>query len=165
MDRQVAVKEYFPLELSTRKQDLSVQAMSTESQETHLACLQRFLSEARTLAKLNHPNIVRVYNVFEENETAYIAMEYEQGESLSALIRGHKLQEESRILKILHLMLDALEYIHESGFIHRDIKPSNIYIRRDDSPVLLDFGSTRVTPKQDSDTLTQLVSQGYAPHE
>jgi len=165
LDRQVAVKEYFPLEFSVRKRDLSIQAESAESQETHLACLQRFLTEARTLAKLNHPNIVRVYNVFEENKTAYMAMEYEKGESLSTLIRGHKIQEESRILKILHPMLDALEYIHQRGFIHRDIKPSNIYIRRDDSPILLDFGSTRVTPKQDSDTLTQLVSQGYAPHE
>ena len=165
LDRQVAVKEYFPLELSLRNRDLSIQAIDAESQETHLACLQRFLTEARTLAKLNHPNIVRVYNVFESNETAYMAMEYEQGESLDTLIRKHALREESRILKILHPMLDALEYIHERGYIHRDIKPGNIYIRRDDSPVLLDFGSTRVTPKQDSDTLTQLVSQGYAPHE
>ncbi|RUM94763.1 MAG: hypothetical protein DSZ28_01395 [Thiothrix sp.] len=165
LDRQVAVKEYFPLEFSVRKQDFSVQALNTESEETHLACLQRFLTEARTLAKLNHPNIVRVYNVFESNDTAYMAMEYEQGESLNTLIRGRKLQEETRILKILHPMLDAVEYIHERGFIHRDIKPSNIYIHQNDSPVLLDFGSTRVTPKQDSDTLTQLVSQGYAPHE
>jgi serine/threonine protein kinase len=165
LDRQVAVKEYFPLEFSVRNRDLSIQAASAESLETHMACLERFLTEARTLAKLNHPNIVRVYNVFEENKTAYMAMEYEKGESLSALIRGHKIQEESRILRILHPMLDALEYIHARGFIHRDIKPSNIYIHQDDSPVLLDFGSTRVTPKQDSDTLTQLVSQGYAPHE
>jgi len=165
LDRQVAVKEYFPLEFSARKQDLSVQALNTESEETHLDCLRRFLNEARTLAKLNHPNIVKVYNVFESNETAYMAMEYEQGESLDVLIRQHKLQEESRILKIIHPMLDALEYIHGQGFIHRDIKPSNIYIRHDDSPVLLDFGSTRVTPKKGSETLTQLVSQGYAPHE
>jgi serine/threonine protein kinase len=165
LDRQVAIKEYFPLELSIRTQDLSVQAIGTETGDTYVACLRRFLTEAQTLAKFNHPNIVRVHNVFESNQTAYMVMEYEYGESLDALIKAKGLREEPRILRILHPMLDALEYIHEHGFIHRDVKPSNIFVRENDNPVLLDFGSTRITPDQDSRTLTQLVSRGYAPHE
>ena len=165
LDRQVAVKEYFPLELSIRTQDLSVHAISAESQEMYTACLQRFLTEARILAKFNHPNIVRVHNVFESNQTAYMAMAYEHGESLDALIRGQEFREETRMLNILHPMLDALDYIHQLGFIHRDVKPSNIFIRQNDSPVLLDFGSTRITPNHESRTLTQFVSRGYAPHE
>ena len=165
LDRQVAVKEYFPLDLSVRIENQFVQAISAESQEMYGACLQRFQTEARTLAKFNHPNIVRVHNVFESNQTAYMAMAYEHGESLDALIRGQEFREETRILKILYPMLDALEYIHGLGFIHRDVKPSNIFVRQNDSPVLLDFGSTRITPNRESRTLTQFVSRGYAPHE
>ena len=126
--------------------------------------LARFLKEARTLAKFNHPNIVRVLSVFEHNNTAYMVMEYEQGEDLSAVFKKRDNFSEEDLLDIFIPVLDGLALVHSEGFIHRDIKPSNIYIRNDQSPVLIDFGSARQSTGQ-TRTLTSLVTYGYAPFE
>ncbi len=166
LDRKVAVKEYLPLNLARREENSSVHALSDNHSAMYPWGLKRFIAEARTLAKFNHPNIVRVYNVFEANNTAYMAMEYEQGDSLDVLLRLHQLDGETQFLKMLFPLLDALEYMHKAGYIHRDIKPGNIFIRANGSPVLLDFGSTRMAlGTQPCPPLTSLVTQGYAPYE
>jgi len=165
LDRKVAIKEYLPIELAVREGDFSIQPVTEDLREDYLWGLERFMKEARTLAKFVHPNIVRVHSVFEENNTAYMVMEYAQGESLQGILTRRKTLEEAELLSILIPILGGLAIVHKAGFIHRDIKPANIFIQRDGSPVLLDFGSARQALGEQTKTLTSLVSPGYAPFE
>jgi len=165
LDQHVAIKEYLPTDLAVRDNDVSVHPVSEGHRESYQWGLERFISEARTLAKFKHPNIVRVLSVFTENNTAYMVMEYEHGEPMDALLKNRKTIEEEKLKSILMPMLDGLEEVHKTGFIHRDIKPPNIYIRTDGSPVLLDFGSARQSLGIQTKTLTTMVSPGYAPFE
>lgn len=165
LDQNVAIKEYLPIELAVREIDFSVHPVSEDRGVKFTWGLDRFISEARTLNKFKHPNIVRVLNVFEANNTAYMVMEYEHGESLQAILTQRKTMEEAELINILIPILGGLQKVHETGFIHRDIKPANIFIRNDDSPVLLDFGSARQALGVATQTLTSLVSPGYAPFE
>lgn len=165
LDQHVAIKEYLPMELAVRDGDNSVYPASSANGERYQWGLDRFISEARTLVKFKHPAIVRVLSVFEDNNTAYMVMEYEHGESLQQLLDARKTLDEDELMPILAPLLDELEVIHATGFIHRDIKPANIYIREDGSPVLLDFGSARQALGQQTKTLTSIVSPGYAPFE
>lgn len=121
--------------------------------------------EARTLARFDHPNIVKVSSVFEANNTAYMVMRYEQGMSLGAIFNKRKTLPERLLQHLVHPILDGLEEVHNGGFVHRDIKPDNIYLRQDGSPVLLDFGSARVTVGAETRAMTSLVSPGFAPFE
>jgi formylglycine-generating enzyme required for sulfatase activity len=165
LNRKVAIKEYMPFSLGMRGKDNSIHCVAEDHYEMYRWGLERFVSEARALAKFNHPNIVRVHSIFEHNNTAYMAMEYEQGEHLNNLFQSKKFANEAGLLNLLYPLLDGLDYLHTAGFIHRDIKPANIFIRSDDSPVLLDFGSARLALGRQTHTLTSLVSPGYAPYE
>ena len=165
LDEDVAIKEYLPIELAVREGDFSVHPMSEDHDKNFSWGLKRFIAEARTLTKFKHPNIVRVRNIFEDNNTAYMVMEYEEGKSLSEIISGRKTMEEAELLNIIIPILGGLELVHQQNFIHRDIKPANIYIRTDGSPVLLDFGSARQALGVETKTLTSLVSPGFAPYE
>lgn len=164
LDLQVAIKEYLPINVAQRRSDASLRPRTQPLDERYRWGLGRFIDEARTLARFDHPNIVRVQSVFEANDTAYIVMRFEQGENLGTLLdrRGKLGQDE--LLRVLLPVLDGLERVHEAGFIHRDIKPANIHIRSDGSPVLLDFGSARVALGR-SQSMTVLVAPGYAPLE
>ena len=165
LKRSVAIKEFMPSELSVRKDDSTVEPVSEEESTTYRWGLDRFLSEARTLARFQHPNIVRVHSVFEANKTAYMVMDYEQGQSLGKAFKNPENRTEPALLELLLPLLDGLEEVHASGFIHRDIKPNNIFVRGDGRPVLLDFGSARHAMGVETRTLTSLVSPGYAPFE
>jgi serine/threonine protein kinase len=165
LDRAVAIKEYLPSDFAVREGDHSVHPLSGQTQPQFEWGLDRFISEARTLSKFEHPNIVRIFAVFEENNTGYLVMPYEEGKSLQSLLKGKKTLDESTLLKIIEPILDGLELVHQHEFIHRDIKPDNIFIREDGSPVLLDFGSARQSVTGQVKTLTTLVSPGYAPFE
>jgi len=165
LNEDVAIKEYLPIELAVREGDDSVQPVTEDRGENYQWGLERFIKEAQTLSKFKHPNIVRVRNIFEENNTAYMVMEYEHGESLQDILTRRKTLEEAELLLILVPILGGLALVHQAGFIHRDIKPANIFIRRDGSPVLIDFGSARQALGEHTKTLTSLVSPGYAPFE
>lgn len=165
LDRDVAIKEYLPVEMAVREGDYSVHPFSAAYGKQYTWGLDRFIAEARTLAKFDHPNIVRVYSVFEENNTGYMVMRYESGQSLQEKIDLEKTMSESDILKVIMPVLNGLELIHHTGFIHRDIKPDNIYLRQDGSPVLIDFGSARQALGEKTKTLTSLITPGYAPIE
>jgi serine/threonine protein kinase len=166
LERLVAIKEYMPGQMATRAGDLSIQPQSDEHREDFHWGLRRFVDEARTLTRFEHPNLVRVHNVFELHGTAYMVMNYELGESLQQVLKRGKTLDERSLIAILIPLLKGLELIHGKGFVHRDIKPGNIFIRNDGSPVLLDFGSARQTRGHaDPQTLTTLVSPGYAPIE
>ena len=166
LHRPVAIKEFFPNQYCSRQNNSAqIRPLSDASADDFRWAMERFLSEARTLAQFEHPNIIRVINVFEENGTAYMVMHYESGVSLSALLKKRRTLNEQEVARITLPILDGLEKVHSRGFIHRDIKPSNIYIREGGSPVLLDFGSARQSMQEYTQTLTSLVSPGYAPIE
>ena len=165
LDQRVAIKEFLPVELATRSDDSHVHPISEDHSDTYGWGLDRFVTEARTLAKFRHPNVVRVMSVFEANSTAYMVMEYERGESLEKLLKAGKITSEAKLRSLVMPLLDGLKVVHEAGFIHRDIKPDNIYLRESGTPVLLDFGSARRAIGVATRTLTALVTPGYAPFE
>ena len=165
LDEHFAIKEYLPLELAVREGDHSVHPVSEDHSGHFEWGLERFIAEARTITKLKHPNLVRVRAVFEENNTAYMVMDYERGESLDRLLKRRRTLEEPELLDIVYPLLEGLDEVHAAGFVHRDIKPANIFIREDGSPMLLDFGSARQALFGETRTLTTLVSPGYAPFE
>ena len=165
LDQRVAIKEFLPVELATRSNNSHVHPISEDHSDTYGWGLNRFVTEARTLAKFRHPNVVRVMSVFEANSTAYMVMEYERGESLEKLLKAKKITGEAKLRSLVMPLLDGLKVVHEAGFIHRDIKPDNIYLRESGTPVLLDFGSARRAIGVATRTLTALVTPGYAPFE
>lgn len=127
--------------------------------------LQRFLEEARVLAKFKERSIVRLSRFLEANGTGYLIMDYEEGESLAERLRGAGVLEEAELCAIAIPILEGLRAVHAKNFLHRDIKPGNIFIRRDGSPVLLDFGAARQVLGEQTRTLTGMVTPGYAPVE
>ncbi|MDX1433940.1 MAG: protein kinase, partial [Gammaproteobacteria bacterium] len=165
LDHLVAIKEYLPPDLAVRTQHDTVHPQSESREETFRWGLDRFIREARTLVKFKHPNIVTVHSVFEANGTAYMVMEYERGIDLEQAVKAGTRLDEEELLGIVHALLDGLAMVHELGFIHRDIKPDNVLLRKDGSPVLLDFGSARESLPSDARTLTTLVTPGFAPFE
>lgn len=165
LDRAIAIKEYLPTSFAFRHKDFSVKPITGDHRENFKWGLGSFLNEAQTLARFNHPNIVRVHSVFEENNTAYMVMEYEHGQSLSAYYAATKSLDQIFFEDVFFPIIDGLKDIHKFDFIHRDIKPANIYIREDGTPVLIDFGSARQTTQQQTSEITTLVSQGYTPLE
>jgi len=165
LQRKVAVKEYLPLDFACRDSTDTVNPITKNHRELFDWGLQRFLVEARTLAKFNHPAIIRVVSVFEHNKTAYMVMEYEEGDDLAIHYMENAPLTEEHLLKIFVPIIEGLGMVHDANFIHRDIKPSNIYVRHDGSSVLLDFGSARQTIGSRTRALTSLVTAGYAPFE
>ena len=165
LDRAVAIKEYLPVSFAYRHQDYSVKPITGDHRQNFVWGLGSFLKEAQTLARFSHPNIVRVHSVFEENNTAYMVMEYEHGQNLAAIYKGNENLEQKFFERVFFPIFDGLSEIHKFNFIHRDIKPANIYIRTDGTPVLIDFGSARQTTQQQTSEITALVSQGYTPLE
>ena len=162
---QVAVKEYLPNEIAVRD-GTAVLPKSAGDREGFEWGLSRFLDEARTLARFEHPNVVRVRDCFEANSTAYIVMDYEDGESLDRLLQRLDTLTEAQLKRVVLPVAEGLREVHAAGFLHRDVKPSNIFVRRsDESPVLLDFGSARQALGRKTRSMTAIASAGYSPPE
>lgn len=163
----VAVKEYFPGSIVTRSGAVVVPAHSRQSEEYFLYGKKCFLDEAKTLAALNeNRGVVNVYTYFEENGTAYFAMEYVDGISLQQYINrnGGRLQWDIAVNTLLPIM-DALAAVHGKGIIHRDIKPENILLSNDGAVKLIDFGSARYSMGEKSRSLDVILTHGFAPWE
>ena len=166
LDKAVAIKEYLPSDIAVRTSDNSVVPQASEFQGDFAWGLERFLDEARTLARFDHRHLVKVHRFFEEHNTAYIVMEYAKGETLFAYLNRKGVLTELELKEILHPILDGLEAVHREGFLHRDIKPDNIVIRaKDRSPVLIDFGAARQAVGAKIGSLTAIGTPGYAPIE
>ena len=166
LDKFVAIKEYLPVEFATRTDASTVVPHSDANAQDYHWGLTRFLDEARTLARFDHPHLNKVYRFFESNGTAYMVLEYVEGETLAdKLTRERQLTEES-LQRLLDEVLSGLEVMHDAGYVHRDIKPGNLMMRKEDSgAVVLDFGAARQAVGQRSKAITSILTPGYAPVE
>lgn len=163
LNLRVAIKEFLPGELILRCENQSVKPKSESTADIFKWGLIRFLDESRTLASFRHPNIVRVMRFFEANQTAYMVMEFVAGQPLHEWIGGRRPLAEQTVIAIAHPLLEGLEVIHQANYLHRDIKPNNIFVRDDGTPVLIDFGSARMTSANTD--ITSIVTPGFAPLE
>ncbi|GGP28254.1 serine/threonine protein kinase [Silvimonas amylolytica] len=167
-DYPVAIKEYLPNSLVLRREGDAVQATSDENLALFRHGLKCFFEEGKTLAHISHPNIVRVLNFFRANDTVYMVMEYERGRTLQKEIQLKHDREgvdEKLIRHVFYTLLHGLREVHLNKLLHLDIKPANIYIRKDGSPVLLDFGSARQTLTSEHNRLTPMYTPGFAAPE
>lgn len=169
LDRKVAIKEFFIREMCERDDSTNHVTLGTEgSRETVDMYRQKFLKEARSIAQLNHPNIVRIIDVFEENGTAYYVMEYAEGGSLKDKVKENGSLSEAVATRYIIQVAEALDYIHQRNMNHLDVKPGNIMLNEKDETLLIDFGlSKQYDASSGSQTSSTPVgiSEGYAPME
>lgn len=166
LEIKVAIKEYMPSALATRHADRYSVALTGRVEEDYKYGMERFLEEAKILAKLQStPNIVSVQNYFKENGTAYFVMEYIDGMSLKAYLEknGGKIPY-SQALAFLQPIMEALIQVHGMHLLHRDISPDNIYITAKGESRLLDFGAARFA-SGDGKSVSVILKHGYAPEE
>jgi serine/threonine protein kinase len=166
--KRVAIKELFP-ESIVRRSGTKVLPVNNDAETLRLWqwALQKFKEEARILASFQHDNIVRVNTLLEANQTAYIVMDYVDGEPLDQFLkRSPRAPTEDQLRHIMQQVLDGLECIHRHGILHRDIKPSNIYLTSGGRVILLDFGAARPDNKAASSfTTIRPYTDGYSPFE
>lgn len=163
----VAIKEYYPAGLVNRVHgSTNIQNNSDDKERVFSSGLERFIEEARNIAKFSdHPNIVRVYHFFRENHTGYIVMEYLDGISMKYFleVNGGK----TSILYAKEIVLavaQALQSLHKEGILHRDVSPDNIFLCSDGKIKLIDFGSSRLSKVMEAEH-DVIVKPGYAPPE
>ncbi len=162
----VAIKEYLPNSLALRSEGDALPSIAEENVATFRYGMKCFFEEGRALAKISHPNVVRVQNFFRANETVYMVMHYERGRTLQEHIQKHKGEiRESFIRAIFARLLNGLREVHTHKLLHLDIKPSNIYLRNDGTPVLIDFGAARQTLSLDTPLLKPMYTPGFAAPE
>ncbi len=166
----VALKEFLPSDLACRKEgDYRVLPLSSDNEQAFQWARHKFLQEAKTLRELGspdqHPNIVRVRQFIEANDTAYMVMDFEKGQPLSKRIEGQEPLGEEELRSILDALLDGLARLHGANVWHRDIKPSNILIRPDGSPVLIDFGAARKDVSGEAKSIMAIFSPAFAAPE
>lgn len=165
---EVAVKEYFPQGFVTRNNVYSEEITITQMKYEDLfqKGKERFLSEARVLAKFNkEPGIVSVTDFFEENNTAYIVMEYLDGITLKDYIENNGLLSMDDMLGLMSPLMEALDAVHKEGLIHRDISPDNIMLLSNGGIKLMDFGAARTYTEFGQKSLSIMLKHGYAPEE
>lgn len=170
LQKMIAIKEYYPSAngiVNRVPGNAEVIVYSGERAVEFQKGKERFLAEARNMAKFNtHPNIVHVFDFFEENKTAYIAMEFLDGVSYKQYIASSGgAVEPSVALEVTLSVLDALKEIHKLGIIHRDISPDNVFICQGGIIKLIDFGAARFSTGEEEKTLSIILKPGYAPPE
>ncbi|WP_051531808.1 serine/threonine protein kinase [Sphingomonas sp. URHD0057] len=168
-DELVAIKEYFPSSISDRDSEDTVVPIDSDAEEVHALGLKKFVEEAKLLWNLStptrHPNIVSVRSLFEIHGTAYMVMDFEDGVSLSRMLKQGRRFNERSLWNILRPIAQGLERAHRVGVLHRDIKPPNILINEDNRPVLIDFGSARFTTAEATSTNVTFHTPPYAAIE
>lgn len=167
LDRTVVIKECFPNALCRRSTSL-VRARSRKHQNDFRGFVESFMAEARSLARLVHPNIVGVHQVFEDNDTAYMAIDYIDGRDLHDIMSStDQAFTPDQIVAMLKKMLGAVEFIHQAGILHRDISPDNILVDKAGNPILIDFGAASEQVVRATRVLTgrRVIKEGYSPQE
>lgn len=167
LERDVVIKECFPdafcFRFGTR-----IQVSSPRFEAHYRQAVEMFMREARSIAKLRHPNIASVHQVFEENGTAYMVLDLIDGRDLADIIEDdHDLLSPQQVHELLVKILDAIELVHQHDLLHRDISPDNILIDKWGSPALIDFGAAREDASEKVNDVSKMlvVKDGYSPHE
>ncbi len=167
LQMKTAVKEYLPSEFATRvvgQHDITI--FGGKKEEQFNDGMTKFIEEARNLAKFHSlDGIVKVFNTFEENNTAYIVMELLQGETLAQLLEREKTIPEDKAIKMLKPVMDSLNEVHARSIIHRDIAPDNVFVTNDGKVKLIDFGAARYATTSHSRSLTVIIKPGFSPEE
>lgn len=167
LSRPVVIKECFPEALCSRS-DRTVRAKTSQSVNEFHALVEMFVREARSLAKVDHPNIVGVHQIFESNDTAYMALDFIDGRDAMQLIdAGEAPMSPDRVVALTDQLLDAISAVHDADMLHRDISPDNILIDHQGTPWLIDFGAARqeATKKSRAISALMVVKDGYSPQE
>jgi len=163
---QVAIKEYLPNSLALRTRGDIKPVISADHLGAFRYGMKCFFEEGRALARLSHPNVIRVLNFFRANDTVYMVMEYEHGRTLQEFIQKHQGHISERFIRgVFTRMLNGLREVHSNKLLHLDLKPSNIYLRSDNTPVLIDFGAARQTLITDQPILKPMYTPGFASPE
>lgn len=167
LGRKVAIKEFFMKEYCNRDEgDSKIYTLSQGSSELVERFRVKFVKEARSLARLRHPNIVSIIDIFEENDTAYYVMEFHAGGSLADKVKNAPLPEADAV-KYIRQIASALEYVHSKQMMHLDVKPANILLDGEGNAILIDFGLAKQYDNDGRQTSTTPIgiSHGYAPME
>ena len=163
-----AMKEFF-MQGVTMRQGNTVSVSQSDNAAVFRSQKEKFKKEAQRIRKLNHPNIVKIYDLFEENDTYYYIMDYIDGESLAERLNRQGAMKESEVMQVLNSLLDALSTVHTAGLTHMDIKPGNIMRDRQGKIYLIDFGASKQMTSNEQRTLSTSTampySKGYAPME
>jgi serine/threonine protein kinase len=167
LGRDVVIKECFSSTFCRRAQT-RVRARSQGTREHMAKIVKSFLNEAQSLARLKHPNIVGVHQVFQDNDTAYMALDYIRGHDLLEIIDEKRADlSPDLIVRIATKLIAAVGYVHDNGLLHCDISPDNIFVTPGGEPILIDFGAARRTAAGAAEKYSGLsvVKDGYSPHE
>jgi serine/threonine protein kinase len=167
LNAQMSIKEYFPRDFALRTENgCTLAPKSARDQAIYSLGMDRFLEQAENLMGIDHPNVVRVQNRLQENGTAYMVMENERGVPLETLCDRSDLRLGEEELRIIFLpILEALQQVHDTGFIHGDISPSVILLGDDGEPVLVNFAADRLALSSDRDMLETILTKSCAPAE
>ena len=169
LDMRVALKEFFVSDFCNRDEKTGQVSVATKSEVELIGKLKKkFMDEARALYKMKHPGIVCVIDVFEENGTAYYAMEYIDGQSLSDVVKQRGKLPEAEAVGYIRQVAEALKYVHSLNRLHLDIKPGNIMLGREGKAILIDFGASKHYDDEtgeNTSTLLAINTKGYAPVE
>jgi serine/threonine protein kinase len=162
----VAIKEYLPNSLALRAEGKIEPSIAEEHVPAFRYGMKCFFEEGRALARLSHPNVVRVLNFFRANNTVYMVMEYESGKTLQEFIQKNRPAiTENFMRNVFTKLLNGLREVHSHKLLHLDLKPANIYMRNEYTPVLLDFGAARQTLANDTPMLKPMYTPGFASPE
>ncbi|MBD5324840.1 MAG: serine/threonine protein kinase [Bacteroides sp.] len=169
LDKKVAIKEFFPKEYCDREENTGHLTTGTKNTVEIVGMLRgKFVKEAKNISKLRHHNIITIYDIFQENDTAYYVMEFVEGISLSQMIMEQGNLPENKAISYIRKVADAVGYMHSLSMNHLDLKPANIMVRAsDDEPILIDFGLSKQYDASGGQTSTTPIgiSHGFAPIE
>ena len=168
LHKRVAIKEFFVKDFCNRDEStLQITVGITAKVPLVKKLKKKFVEEAQSLCSLDHPNIVHVFDVFEENGTAYYVMDYIDGPSLNDLVKKNGSMSEAKALGYIKQVADALQYVHSQNRLHLDIKPGNIMVDEKDRAILIDFGASKQYDEEAGENTSTLLGKtpGYAPLE
>ncbi|MBP3238619.1 MAG: InlB B-repeat-containing protein [Lachnospiraceae bacterium] len=167
LEQKVAIKEYLPSEFSTRASgQATITIFTGDKQEQFESGKAKFMDEAKKLARFqNEEGIVKIFDSFEENRTAYIVMEFLEGMTLKEYIDQKGKISEDDAVELLMPVMESLRVVHSAGILHRDISPDNIFITTKGQLKLIDFGAARFATSTHSRSLTVMIKPGYSPEE
>ncbi|KQB96574.1 protein kinase [Loktanella sp. 1ANDIMAR09] len=167
LDRRVVIKECYP-EVFCMREGKNVLVRSDQHKEKYRTIVKMFMREARSIAKMRHPNIVGVHRIFEDNQTAYMVLDLIHGRDLLSIVNDkNKPLPPEQIKEILIKVLDAVDLVHQNDLLHRDISPDNILLDKWGSPFLIDFGAAREEASRETRAVSAvlIVKDGYSPQE